>query len=60
MNFIDPVNTDHFEKWLGEEEEKYVKNDQYQYSLVVKDILRKYRNFKENGIDAMKYCNDRK
>ena len=54
MRFVDPIQVDRFEVWLKEKMDEYERVDQVQYSLVIRDVLRQYRNFKSNEVDTLK------
>lgn len=54
MRFVDPIQVDRFEIWLKEKMDEYERVDQVQYSLVIRDVLRQYRNFKSNEVDTLK------
>jgi hypothetical protein len=55
MNFVDPYNRDMFEEWLTSEKKNYEDRNQYSYSIIVREILNKYRNFKENQKGVKEY-----
>ena len=55
MNFIDPYSPDKFEEWLKQQRDEYEKDGKYAYFLVVREVLQKYRSFKENAVDSAKY-----